>query len=69
MQDDSSAPKNRTKAKECERLFRDYMHYRNHDTIPNPTPTLEAENPHNPACYICGHCVCALFDLSFVCMC
>ena len=28
--DDASAPKNHTKANEFERLFPDYMHYRNH---------------------------------------
>ena len=50
--DDVSAPKNHTKAKEFERLFQDYMHYRNHDTIPSFTqsrPVLEAAPPDMPA--------------------
>ena len=50
--DDVSAPKNHTKAKEFERLFRDYMHYRNHDTIPSFTqssPVVEAAPPDMPA--------------------
>ena len=52
--DDSSAPKNHTKAKEFERLFQDYMHYRNHDTIPSFTqasPALEAVHPDIPAAF------------------
>ena len=50
--DDASAPKNHTKVKEFERLFRDYMHYCNHDTIPSFTqasPALEAAPPDIPA--------------------
>ena len=50
--DDASAPKNHTKAKEFEKLFRDYMHYRNHDTIPSFTqssPAKEAAPPDMPA--------------------
>ena len=46
--DDISAPKNHTKAKEFERLFRDYMHYHNHDTIQS-RPALEAAPPDIPA--------------------
>ena len=45
---DASAPKNHTKAKEFERLFRDYMHYLNHDTVPSFTQSnvaLEAAPP------------------------
>ena len=50
--DDASAPKNHTKGKEFERLFQDYMHYHNHDTIPSfkqSSPPLEAAPPDIPA--------------------
>ena len=50
--DDASASNNHTKAKEFERLFRHYIHYRNHDTIPSYTqasPALEAAPPDIPA--------------------
>ena len=50
--DHASAPKNHTNSKEFERLFLDYMHYRNHDTIPSFTqasPVLEAAPPDIPA--------------------
>ena len=44
--------KNHTKAKEFERLFRDYMRYHNHNTIPSfkqASPALEAAPPDIPA--------------------